>query len=55
MSNVARQQLGLQPEKLRTVYKNEHLLYMIYTLDKMLCFKMLQESGGIQLPLQVYV
>ena len=25
MSNAARQQLGLQPEKLRTVYKNEHL------------------------------
>ena len=25
MSNTARQQLGLQPEKLRTVYKNEHL------------------------------
>ena len=25
MSNKARQQLGLQPEKLRTVYKNEHL------------------------------
>ena len=25
MSNVARQQHGLQPEKLRTVYKNEHL------------------------------
>ena len=25
MSNEARQQLGLQPEKLRTVYKNEHL------------------------------
>ena len=26
MSNAARHQLGLQPEKLRTVYKNEHLL-----------------------------
>ena len=25
MSNAARQQLGLQPEKLRTVNKNEHL------------------------------
>ena len=25
MSNTARHQLGLQPEKLRTVYKNEHL------------------------------
>ena len=25
MSNTARQQFGLQPEKLRTVYKNEHL------------------------------
>ena len=25
MSNTASQQLGLQPEKLRTVYKNEHL------------------------------
>ena len=25
MSNAARQQLGLQPEKLRTVYKKEHL------------------------------
>ena len=25
LSNVARQQLGLQPEKLRTVNKNEHL------------------------------
>ena len=25
MSNAARKQLGLQPEKLRTVYKNEHL------------------------------
>ena len=25
MSNAARQQLGLQPEKLGTVYKNEHL------------------------------
>ena len=25
MSNAARQQLGLQSEKLRTVYKNEHL------------------------------
>ena len=25
MSNAARQQLGLQPEKLRTVYKNENL------------------------------
>ena len=25
MSNAVRQQLGLQPEKLRTVYKNEHL------------------------------
>ena len=25
MSNAARQQLGLQPEKLRTVHKNEHL------------------------------
>ena len=25
MSNAARHQLGLQPEKLRTVYKNEHL------------------------------
>ena len=25
MSNAARQQLGLQPEKLRTEYKNEHL------------------------------
>ena len=25
MSNAARQQLGLQPRKLRTVYKNEHL------------------------------
>ena len=25
MSNAARQQLGLQPEKLKTVYKNEHL------------------------------
>ena len=25
MSNAGRQQLGLQPEKLRTVYKNEHL------------------------------
>ena len=25
MSNAAGQQLGLQPEKLRTVYKNEHL------------------------------
>ena len=25
MSNAATQQLGLQPEKLRTVYKNEHL------------------------------
>ena len=25
MSNAARQQLGLQPEKLRTVYKNQHL------------------------------
>ena len=25
MSNAARQQLGLQPEKLRTVYKNEYL------------------------------
>ena len=25
MSNAARQQLGLQPERLRTVYKNEHL------------------------------
>ena len=26
MSNAARQQLGLQPEELRTVYKNEQLL-----------------------------
>ena len=25
MSNAARQQLGLQPEKLRTLYKSEHL------------------------------
>ena len=25
MSNAARQQLGLQPEKMRTVTKNEHL------------------------------
>ena len=25
MSNAGRHQLGLQPEKLRTVYKNEHL------------------------------
>ena len=25
MSNAARQQFGLEPEKLRTVYKNEHL------------------------------
>ena len=25
MSDAARKQLGLQPEKLRTVYKNEHL------------------------------
>ena len=25
MSNAARKQLGLQPEKLRTVYKNENL------------------------------
>ena len=25
MSNAARQQLGLWPEKLRSVYKNEHL------------------------------
>ena len=25
MSNAARQQLGLQPEKVRTVNKNEHL------------------------------
>ena len=25
MSNAASQQLGLQPEKLQTVYKNEHL------------------------------
>ena len=25
MSNTARKQLGLQPKKLRTVYKNEHL------------------------------
>ena len=25
MPNVARQQLGLQPEKLKTVYKNDHL------------------------------
>ena len=25
MSNAAGQQLGLQPEKLRTVYKNQHL------------------------------
>ena len=25
MSDTARQQLGLQPEKLRTVYKNEYL------------------------------
>ena len=25
MSNAARKQLGLQPDKLRTVYKNEHL------------------------------
>ena len=30
-------------------------LHMIYTLGKMLCTKMLQASGGIQLPLQVYV
>ena len=25
MSNAARQQLGLQPERLRAVYNNEHL------------------------------
>ena len=25
MSNAARQRLGLQPDKLRIVYKNEHL------------------------------
>ena len=29
-------------------------LYMIYTLGTMLCIKMLQASGGIQLPLEVY-
>ena len=26
MSNAARKQLGLLPEKIRTVYKNKHLL-----------------------------
>ena len=39
MSNAARQQLGLQPEKLRTVYKNEHLSSHNYTLGKMFLYK----------------
>ena len=49
MSNTARNQLGLQPEKVRTVYKINICLHMIYTWGKMLCIKMLHASGGIQL------
>ena len=55
LSNEARQQLGLQPEKLRTVYKNEHLPSHDLHMGKILCIKMLQASGGIQQQLQVYV
>ena len=55
VANAARQQLGLQPEKLGTVCKINICLYMIYTLGKMLCIRMLQTSSGIQLPLHVYV
>ena len=55
MSNAASQQLGLQPEKLRSVYKNVHLPSHDLHIGKMLCFKMLKASSGIQLPLQVNV
>ena len=55
MSNVARQQPCLQTEKLRTVYKNEHLPSHVYTLGKILFIKMLQARHGIQQPLHVYV
>ena len=49
MSNAARQQLRDLCTRI-TIF-----LHMIYTLAKMLCTKMLQESSGTQLPLQVYV
>ena len=55
MSNEAKQQLGLQPEKLRNVNKNEHLPSHDLHIGQDVMYKMLQASSGIQLLLQAYV
>ena len=55
MSNTARQQLDLQPEKLRTVYKNEHLPSHDLHIGQDVMYQNVKASGGIWLPLQVYV
>ena len=52
MSNAAIQQLGLQSEDLRKAHTHEHMTTMV---DKMLCSKKIQVSGGIQPLYQVYV
>ena len=55
MSNVARHQLGLNPEQLRNKYKNEHLPSHNLHLVTRSCFKIQQTSGGFQPPLHVCV
>ena len=48
MSNADRQQLVLQPEKLRNVNKNQHFTsHDLCMLGKMLCTKMLQASSAV--------
>ena len=54
MSNAGRQQLGLQPEKLRNVKKIEHMPSHDLHIWQDVCTKMLQTSGGIQPLLQAY-
>ena len=55
MSNAARQQLGLKPEKLRNVNKNEQLPSHDLQIGKRSYMKMQQASSGIEPLLPAYV
>ena len=55
MSNAAKHQLGLQPEKLRNVNKNEHLSSPDLHIGQDVVIKMLQASSSIQPLSPVYV